>query len=79
MVIRRWRATGQPPHDPGRIADLDRRGKSARPGSQAARLPVRRADDVYTFMQAAGLADDHVVTCFRRTGFRRTGRPSGDD
>ncbi len=23
---------------------------------------------VYAFMQAAGLADDHVVTCFRRTG-----------
>lgn len=23
---------------------------------------------VYAFMQAAGLVDDHVVTCFRRTG-----------
>jgi DNA-3-methyladenine glycosylase I len=22
---------------------------------------------VYAFMQAAGLVDDHVVTCFRRT------------
>jgi DNA-3-methyladenine glycosylase I len=60
-IVGTWRQLGQlPSSTPVSTAlskDLKRRG-----------FRFVGPTTVYAFMQAAGLADDHVVTCFRHTG-----------
>ena len=64
-ALRRRRADRQP---------LAQRSPSSRPrpssrgalqGPEATRLPLRRADGIYAFMQTVGMVDDHTVDCFR--------------
>jgi DNA-3-methyladenine glycosylase I len=68
-----WRFVGGEPLRPPRRRARDVPAES--PESRAMSKDMRRRGFTfvgpticYAFMQAAGLVDDHLVTCFRRTG-----------
>ena len=68
-VVNKWRSHGAGAADLSRVGGVEQ-------GPAPARLRLRRTDRLYAHLQAAGLVNDHLVSCFRYDELTGAGAPS---